>query len=317
MISKKTVTRLVASYYLLTAVGCNTGNKVHEKEYRALRKAIESLSKERNGAAATKQTSLEKVSESAQKAESGQVDIKADQSCPNIVLPYTPSTEQSVSEGKGEHGPPPNAPNTSPAHNVEKSATVVQTRAKDDVGTLAAIWHVWKKKSSQKGKIYLDCILGGTHDGRQKSIDIDKLETFIAGNGTEEEKEEALERGLGFLIETVMPEAFGPDWEKELCGQNILEIGTDKLRGESKLSSDRRKNIRKKVNAEMAKRRGSPAQVQQDSKKYSLIGTPFVVDKAGNEHFVSIKGLKSYLDIGVGLCNGEPAPYTLRHFWED
>ena len=296
MISKKTVTRLVASYYLLTAVGCNTGNKVHEKEYRALRKAIESLSKERNGAVATKQTSLEKVSKSAHN---------------------TSSVVQSVSEGKVEHEPPPNAPHTSSAHNVEKSATVVQTRAKDDVGTLAAIWHVWKKKSSQKGKIYLDCILGGTHDGRQKSIDIDKLETFIAGNGTEEEKEEALERGLGFLIETVMPEAFGPDWEKELCGQNILEIGTAKLRGESKLSSDRRKNIRKKVNAEMAKRRGSPAQVQQDSKKYSLIGTPFVVDKAGNEHFVSIKGLKSYLDIGVGLCNGEPAPYTLRHFWED
>ena len=151
----------------------------------------------------------------------------------------------------------------------------------------------------------------------KKKIDINKLETFIAGNGTEEEKKEALKRGLEFLIVTVMPEAFGLDWEKELYRQNILEMGTAKLRGESKLSSDRRKNIRKKVNAEMAKRRGSPAQVQQDSKKYSLIGTPFVVDKAGNEHFVSIKGLKSYLDIGVGLCNGEPAPYTLRHFWED
>ena len=314
MISKKTVTRLVASYYLLTAVGCNTGNKVHEKEYQALRKAIESLSKERNGAAATKQTSLEKVSESAQKAESGQVDIKADQSCSNIVLPYTPSTVQSLPEVKGEHESPPNAPHTSSAHNVEKSATVVQTRAKDDVGTLAAIWHVWKKKSSKKGKIYLDYILAGTYNGYQQKIDINKLETFIAGNGTKEEKEEALKRGLGFLIETVMPEAFGSDWENELCRQNILEIGTAKLRGESELSSECRKNIRKKVNAEMAKLRGSPAQVQQDSEKYSLIGTPSNADGS----YVKIKDLTTWKasiagnHVGIGK-----EPYALLHFWED
>lgn len=171
-----------------------------------------------------------------------------------------------------------------------------------------------EKKSSQKGKIYLDCILAGTHDGRQKSIDIDKLETFIAGNGTEEEKEEALERGLGFLIETVTPEAFGLDWEKELYRQNILEMGTAKLRGESERSSERRKNIRKKVNAEMAKLRGSPAQVQQDSEKYSLIGTPSNADGS----YVKIKDLTTWRasiagnHVGIGK-----EPYKLMHLWED